>query len=61
MGLVCLLAGVLAFGVLGASMSTSASEWPSQHIRSAASTLLARGITASASFLVPPCAAGRNL
>ena len=49
MGSVCLSAVALAFAALGASISTAASERPSQHICSAASRLLVRGIIAGAS------------
>ena len=48
MGSGCLWAVVLAFVVLGASISAAASEGPSQHICSAASPLLAPGIFAGA-------------
>ena len=48
------MAVTLAFAVLGASISTVASEWPSQHICSAASPLLVVG---SLPVLLFPCPA----
>ena len=54
MGSVCLLAVTLAFTVLGASISTVASEWPSQHICRAPVLYLSVG---SLPVLLFPCPA----
>ena len=61
-GSVCLWAVILAFTVLGKSISAAASKWLSQQNCSATSTLLVLGNHCRCfCSSVLPCAAGRNL